>query len=1374
MGKNENYKNFKLKQKKSNANFPIIIININLIKFYMKMIFLFSQLINISGKYILSKRKINLKSEITMTIKGIGEQNILSDFFEDLPDEIYVNGDYKTNKVNKIDDLIGNENIIKLIWNTPLTNLNYMFAGLSNIINIDFNKFDTSGVTDMEGMFFECFSITSLELSNFKTSSVTNMQYLFYNCSSLISLDLSFFDTSLVTNMQAVFKDCSSLIYLNIKNFNTKLVTDMSLLFYNCNSLTFLNVKHFDTSLVTDMYGMFGKCSSLISIELNNFNTSMVTNMEQMFDSCKSLLSLDLSKFNISLVKNADFMFSDCTSLIYLNLISFIRDDILNISLNNMFHNINGDLILCLDSRYYPYVGGFIPINNFNNFNCENKCFSNSTKIDINDKTCVNNCETTNSKYEYNKICYLICPFNTHISPIQNNLCIESLYCEKLNKFYNYEQTLCIDKIPEGFFISNTIMKTIDKCHLDCKECLKKEDENSSNCISCLNNKFLDNGNCVTSCENDYFVDIFGNQKCKCIINKCKECSIDSKKLDLCISCNDGYYPKQGDETNKNNFINCYKEPDGYYLENNIYKPCYQTCKKCSRLGNEPDHKCLECKPGYSRIDNTQNCYENCEYYYYFEPPKQYHCTEIEECPEEQKKLIKEKNKCVKNCIEDDIYKCEYNNVCYESCPKETSNINSDNLELTYILDIKPDNSDNSSKSYDLLNSDFSSDKPIDSESNNNKDNNEKECPYDMPYQLKNGDCVFECNAIDFFNGVCKISNDNSTIQENMIDIIKNQLKNNDLDSLLSNVEDGEKEDLLIKAYNVTYQITTTDNQNNKNYSNISTIKLQDCEDILKRQNNIDSNKSLIIFKVDYYMDGLSIPVIGYEVYHPDTKVQLNLRECENALIDLDIPVSIDENILFKYDPNNEYYTDECFAYTSENGADILLNDRKEEFINRNMSLCENNCSYKGYNEETKKASCKCEIKSKELKLSEIFDEENILSNNFTFEKESKSNIMTMKCANTLFTKVGLLTNIANYVLLFFILGYIIFFILYLKFGHFLIDQDIGKILSDKRKMKNINDTLNNKIKVNEKKSEIGNPLKNKKFIKNKVRKSKSRKGKIQTRNGSKSISKIELKNTNIIINLGKEQNSQLKIYNKKNKKINKNHIKDFHFYDSELNSLPYQLALKFDNRTYFNYYISLLKTKHPLVYSFLPNVDYNLVIIKLSILILSFALYYSLNTLFFNYREIHKIYENNGNISMSSQMPKIIYSFIISHIICCFIKYFSLSERNLLSFKYVTQSEETSKSANEVRRCLFIKYIVFYVTGIVFLFAFWYYLSSFAAVYQNSQIYPFINTLMSILISLLYPFIFNLIPGLFRIPSLNKNRNSEFLYKIAQILQYI
>ena len=134
------------------------------------------------------------------------------------------------------------------------------------------------------------------------------------------------------------------------------------------------------------------------------------------------------------------------------------------------------------------------------------------------------------------------------------------------------------------------------------------------------------------------------------------------------------------------------------------------------------------------------------------------------------------------------------------------------------------------------------------------------------------------------------------------------------------------------------------------------------------------------------------------------------------------------------------------------------------------MSLCENNCSYIGYNKETKKASCKCDIKSTELKLSQIFDEENILSNNFTFDEYSKSNLITMKCASTLFSKNGLLTNIANYIFIFFTIIFIILFILYFKVGIHFIEKDIEKILSDKKILKK---SLLNIGKIKTKKKKI-------------------------------------------------------------------------------------------------------------------------------------------------------------------------------------------------------------------------------------------------------------------------------------------------------------
>ena len=43
-------------------------------------------------------------------------------------------------------------------------------------------------------------------------------------------------------------------------------------------------------------------------------------------------------------------------------------------------------------------------------------------------------------------------------------------------------------------------------------------------------------------------------------------------------------------------------------------------------------------------------------------------------------------------------------------------------------------------------------------------------------------------------------------------------------------------------------------------------------------------------------MPGLLIPVIGYEVFHPENNSKLNLSYCEDFLINYNIPVSIDEN----------------------------------------------------------------------------------------------------------------------------------------------------------------------------------------------------------------------------------------------------------------------------------------------------------------------------------------------------------------------------------------------------------------------------------------------------------------------------------------------
>jgi len=113
-----------------------------------------------------------------------------------------------------------------------------------------------------------------------------------------------------------------------------------------------------------------------------------------------------------------------------------------------------------------------------------------------------------------------------------------------------------------------------------------------------------------------------------------------------------------------------------------------------------------------------------------------------------------------------------------------------------------------------------------------------------------------------------------------------------------------------------------------------------------------------------------------------------------------------------------------------------------------------------------------------------------------------------------------------------------------------------------------------------------------------------------------------------------KKNNSvnNLKILNRvKIKKILEISEKIMKFNDGELNNLSYNLALKYDKRTYAQYYMSLLRTKHIIFFSLFNNNDYNSRIIKIDLFFIGFILYYTINALFFNDETMHKIYEDKG-----------------------------------------------------------------------------------------------------------------------------------------------
>ena len=226
---------------------------------------------------------------------------------------------------------------------------------------------------------------------------------------------------------------------------------------------------------------------------------------------------------------------------------------------------------------------------------------------------------------------------------------------------------------------------------------------------------------------------------------------------------------------------------------------------------------------------------------------------------------------------------------------------------------------------------------------------------------------------------------------------------------------------------------------------------------------------------------------------------------------------------------------------------------------------------------------------------------------------------------------------------------------------------------------------------------------------------------------------------------------------------------------DEEKNNLKYELALKFDKRLYFEYYLSLIKTKHPFVFSFCYNKDYNSKIIKIYLFLISFILNYEINALFFTDDTMHKIYEDTGSFNFVYQLPKIVYSSLISNILDILLKLFALSEGDILDYKNDKSKQNLVKRTNKLITKLNIKFILYFIISFLFLLFFWYYLSIFGAVYKNTQYFLIKDTLISFVLSLIYPLVIYLLPGLFQIPSLSNPKNDKScLFNFSQLFHFI
>ena len=588
-----------------------------------------------------------------------------------------------------------------------------------------------------------------------------------------------------------------------------------------------------------------------------------------------------------------------------------------------------------------------------------------------------------------------------------------------------------------------------------------------------------------------------------------------------------------------------------------------------------------------------------------------------------------------------------------------------------------------------------------------------------------------------------------------------------------SNIDKGKDE--IIENEKVKISLTTVQNQkNNVNY-NISRIDLGECEYILREYYNISNNTTLYMKKIDVKQEGYKIPKIEFDVYCKLSGLnleKLNLSICENTKINIYIPIDISEN-LDKFNSSSGYYNDICYTTTSESGTDISLKDRKNEFITQNRTTCQDGCDFSEYDYTTKNAKCSCNVKESSSSIANIIINKNKLFESF-IDFKNIANINILRCYKTLFSIQGIIKNIGFYIIIIIILIHTINIIIFYICQISMIKKTIKKIIFgikhlnflDKKENKEETINDNNKKEIDGNNSDANNEIIRFTRTNNSSKRKKKRK---HNRNKNKMKEKNSLNNANDKLD---------KIFKKgiiKREVISRIIEKIMKYNDDEMNDLSYDSAIKIDKRNFWQYYISLLKTKHDFLFTFCNNDDYNSKILKIDTFFIGFTIFYTINALFFDDENIHNIYINEGAFDFLYQLPEIIYSSLISFILNTIIKILALSSDDISDFKKNKSKQDIKDRAKILRKKLRIKFIFYFIISFIFLLFFLYYLSMFGAIYKNTQYHLLKDTLISFALSFLSPFGIYLLPGLFRISALSDNNKKRIcIYNFSKFLQSV
>ena len=186
----------------------------------------------------------------------------------------------------------------------------------------------------------------------------------------------------------------------------------------------------------------------------------------------------------------------------------------------------------------------------------------------------------------------------------------------------------------------------------------------------------------------------------------------------------------------------------------------------------------------------------------------------------------------------------------------------------------------------------------------------------------------------------------------------------------------------------------------------------------------------------------------------------------------------------------------------------------------------------------------------------------------------------------------------------------------------------------------------------------------------------------------------------------------------------------------NELDNLPFQRAIKQDNRNIFQVFWKLLTDKADILKICFLGSPYETYCINLSFFVFSLTINFALNALFYTDDQLSSRYQQ-GELTfwqdMLRSLPANIIETIIGSIFKSFISYPPIFEMMVVEVK----TKKFIKLLQKYYHSLFFKLIFYFIYQFTIMIFVLYYLTLFCIIYSSSQVSWFTGCLYSFLMSI-------------------------------------